>query len=111
MGRRVSAQTWRAKRSKDKALRTTDFRTIELRVERAPHNTRANDRSESDSVPTQPIEVLEELQVSKKDREELQKSLVITATKHAGIIIAKLRKLHATARITAKKAAPRGGEG
>ena len=49
--------------------------------------------------------------MSKKDREELQKSLVRTAMKHAGIIIAKLRKLHATAKRTAKKAAPRGGEG
>eukprot|EP00959_Pyramimonas_sp_CCMP1952_P042585 890280-Pyramimonas_sp.AAC.2 len=43
------------------------------------------------------LEVLEELQVPKKDREELQKSLVKTATKDAGIIIAKLRRLHTTA--------------
>eukprot|EP00976_Prorocentrum_cordatum_P036537 743405-Prorocentrum_minimum.AAC.1 len=44
-----------------------------------PHDTRAHDnRGESDSAPTQRLEVLrdeEELQVPKEDREELQKSL------------------------------------
>ena len=63
------------------------------------------------TVPLRNLEVLESLQMPKKDREELQRSLVRTATKHAGIIIAKLRRLHATARRTAKRTAPREGEG
>eukprot|EP00959_Pyramimonas_sp_CCMP1952_P386006 8089670-Pyramimonas_sp.AAC.1 len=63
------------------------------------------------TVPLRNLEVLEELQMPKRDREELQGSLVRTATKHAGIIIAKLRRLHAPARRTAKGAAPREGEG
>eukprot|EP00976_Prorocentrum_cordatum_P043678 883493-Prorocentrum_minimum.AAC.1 len=63
------------------------------------------------TVPLRNLEVLEEIQVPKKDREELQQSLVKTATKHTGIIIAKLRRLHTTTRRAARKAGPEGGRG
>eukprot|EP00959_Pyramimonas_sp_CCMP1952_P124947 2611960-Pyramimonas_sp.AAC.1 len=63
------------------------------------------------TVPLRNLEVLEGLQVPKQDREELQKGLVRTATKHAGIIIAKLRRLHTTTRRAARKASPKVGEG
>eukprot|EP00976_Prorocentrum_cordatum_P064317 1177445-Prorocentrum_minimum.AAC.2 len=39
------------------------------------------------TVPLRNLEVLEGLQMPKKDREELQSSLARTATKHAGIIM------------------------
>ena len=63
------------------------------------------------TVPLRNLEVLEGLQMPKKDREELQSSLAKTATKHAGIIIARLRRLYTTTRRAAKKMAPAKGEG
>ena len=63
------------------------------------------------TVPLRNLEVLEGLQMPKKDREELQSSLAKTATKHAGIIIARLRRLYTTTRRAARKATPARGEG
>ena len=63
------------------------------------------------TVPLRNVEVLEGLQMPKKDREELQSSLAKTATKHAGIIIARLRRLYTTSRRAARRVTPTGGEG
>eukprot|EP00959_Pyramimonas_sp_CCMP1952_P058135 1213660-Pyramimonas_sp.AAC.2 len=45
---------WSKVRSKGSALRPADYGADERWVERTPYDTRAHDRSESDSAPTQP---------------------------------------------------------
>ena len=58
------------------------------------------------------LEVLEELQVPKKDREELQKSLVRTATKHAGNnYYCQTEEVAHDSQTSSYEGAPKGGEG